>query len=205
MFAHEFLFQMLSHDRASLIVVSIVYGVFYSACMFRTRNFFIFLFQSTRTEWNRAILKYGGTGHTIPKSSRRRVRTNLNSQTISMYLWLTYLTFHFRARIGVGLGIISLGLLGSAPAQGALLGNDHASFVWVKPIAYSGVSLLYLIESLVRVINLSLSSSFFFLFFFFVFCFLLFLFELQSLMVIATIMYGIVGMLIAKRKGTQRV
>jgi len=42
------------------------------------------------------------------------------------------------ARMGLALGIISLGLLASAPIQGALLGKDQADYVWIKPIAYSG-------------------------------------------------------------------
>ena len=42
--------------------------------------------------------------------------------------------------MGLALGIISLGLLASAPIQGALLGTDQANYVWIKPIAYSGVS-----------------------------------------------------------------
>ena len=47
---------------------------------------------------------------------------------------------YFRARVGLALGIISLGLLASAPIQGALLGKEQANYVWIKPIAFSGVS-----------------------------------------------------------------
>ena len=42
--------------------------------------------------------------------------------------------------MGLALGIISIGLIASAPIQGALLGKDQADYVWIKPIAYSGVS-----------------------------------------------------------------
>lgn len=42
--------------------------------------------------------------------------------------------FPFRARVGVALGIISLGLvLASAPIQGALLGIEQANYVLIKP------------------------------------------------------------------------
>jgi hypothetical protein len=51
--------------------------------------------------------------------------------------------FPFRARVGLALGIISLGLIASAPIQGALLGKDQANYVWIKPIAYSGVSFFF--------------------------------------------------------------
>ena len=47
---------------------------------------------------------------------------------------------YFRARVGLALGIISLGLLASAPIQGALLGKNPADFVWIRPTAYSAVS-----------------------------------------------------------------
>lgn len=50
--------------------------------------------------------------------------------------------------MGLALGIISLGLLASAPIQGALLGKDQADYVWIKPIAYSGVS--FCLKSLIR-------------------------------------------------------
>ena len=45
--------------------------------------------------------------------------------------------------MGVALGIISLGLIASAPIQGALLGNNQADYVWIKPIAFAGVSLFF--------------------------------------------------------------
>ena len=64
----------------------------------------------------------------------------------------------FRARVGVALGIISLGLLASAPIQGALLGKDQADYVWIKPIAYSGVSFREVVNTLF--INLFLFPPF---------------------------------------------
>ncbi|KIJ39138.1 hypothetical protein M422DRAFT_258017 [Sphaerobolus stellatus SS14] len=39
------------------------------------------------------------------------------------------------ARVGIGLAVVSVGLLVSAPVQGALLGS---SFQWIRPVAFSG-------------------------------------------------------------------
>ncbi|KAF8800125.1 MFS general substrate transporter, partial [Phlegmacium glaucopus] len=107
------------HDRGSLIVVSIVYGMLSNAWL---------------------------------------------SMTLAGLATLSESPQEAGARVGVALAVLSLGLIGSAPAQGALLGNDRAKFIWVKPIAFSA-----------------------------------------SLIMATTIMYAIVRMLVAKRKGSQRV
>ncbi|KAF8800124.1 MFS general substrate transporter [Phlegmacium glaucopus] len=107
------------HDRGSLIVVSIVYGMLSSA-------------------WLSMTLAGMSTLSASPQEAG--------------------------ARVGVALAVLSLGLIGSAPAQGALLGTERANFIWIKPIAYSA-----------------------------------------SLIMTTTIMYAIVRMLVAKRKGSQRV
>ncbi|TFK31703.1 major facilitator superfamily domain-containing protein [Crucibulum laeve] len=44
------------------------------------------------------------------------------------------------ARVGVSMAIVSVGLLISAPIQGALLSSQ---FLWVRPIVFSGVSIIF--------------------------------------------------------------
>jgi len=55
--------------------------------------------------------------------------------------------FPFRARVGLALATNALGLLASGPIQGALLGKNQADYVWIKPIAYSGVSFWEVVDT----------------------------------------------------------
>lgn len=121
-----------SHDVKSLFIVSVVYGIFSGAC---ERSYPPVMCDSNLyLDRNRALGCHHV--HLIAFAQPRRSRV-CAQQRWNNILSVKPATYDpHSARTGLALAFGSLGSLCSGPAQGSLL---TGTFLWLRPVAFSGV------------------------------------------------------------------